>query len=770
MAGAVVVLATVLTTVAPGALAATAAPPGGPAAVPSGGRSAARHEAGRWIVGFRPGTPAAVRSAALARLGAGAGRRLDDRAVLVSGLGADRPAPEGWSPAPSERTLRSPWPEGVAYVEPDYALRAAGAVDDPMFGTQWALENTGQAVAGERGTPGADISAREAWAATTGSASVVVGVLDSGVELDHPDLAANLWTNPGGLGGCPAGTHGFDAVDGDCFPSDPAGHGTHVAGIVGAVGGNGIGVSGVSPVVGLLALRMLDGGLNGDVSDAVTALDRAVQLRAAGVPIRVLNASWTGTDESRALRDALVAAGQAGLMVVAAAGNQGVDIDRHPSYPCSYRLPTVVCVAASDNRDVLDVLSDRGTATVDLAAPGTAVNSTWVGHGYATASGTSMAAPHVTGAAALALAERDRDPVALRTELVAAVDSVPALAMATASGGRLDACLALDACRGGPGPGPPAMLSARQAHGSVTLTWRAPASTGDAPLTGYSLTVPGEPVARILPPGATGTTVGGLVDNRTYTFGLAAVTSSGVGPPATVRAQPLGGGYVLDGWGGLHPFAVGANPEPPPVRGAPRWRGWDIARAVALLPDGTGGYVLDGWGGLHPFAVGANPEPPAVSRVPYWRGWDIARAVALLPDGTGGYVLDGWGGVHRFAMGASALPPPVSGIPYTRGRDLARGLAVVGVGAGGLQLVGSGRLIAVRVGDGVAAAAPRGGPYWGDWDIARSVALLPGGEAGYVLDGWGGLHRLPLGSAASPPPTSGAPYWRGWDIARGIGL
>ncbi|MCL4294020.1 MAG: S8 family serine peptidase [Acidimicrobiia bacterium] len=695
---------------------------GGPAAGVAGGAAGgagprrAPGAAERWIVGFRPGTPPAERAAALAHLGATASRRLDGRASLVSGIPFR--AASAW-----KRRPRAGWSRAITYVEADSALRAAGPADDPRVPEQWAIENTGQVAGGVAGTPGADIRARAAWATASGARPVVVGVLDTGADLSHPDLVANLWVNPGGLGGCPAGTHGFDLVDGDCTPADGSGHGTHVTGIIGAVGGNGVGISGVSPHVTVLPLRMLDSTLNGTVSGAVAALDRAVRLRAAGVPIRVLNASWTGSVASQALRDALVAAGDAGIAVVTAAGNSGLDIDRSPSYPCSYRLPTVVCVAATTNRDQLYALSNRGPGTVDLAAPGVSVLSTWAGHGYYSATGTSMAAPHVTGVAALALAERDRDPVALKAVVVAAVEPVAGLASVSASGGRLDACLALAACRGGAGPGPPVALRARQSHGSVTLTWRAPASGGGGPVTGYTLTVSGAAAPRSLPAAATTTTVGGLADNRTYVFTLAAVTASGSGPSASVRALPLGGGYVLDGWGGLHAFGIGGNPKPPPVSGAP-----------------------------------------------YWPGWDIARSLVLLSDGTGGYVLDGWGGVHRISVGGSALPPPVAGVGYTRGRDLARGLAVVDAASGGLELLGSGRLVPFRVGDGVAAASPRGGPYWGAWDIARSVALLPGSAGGYVLDGWGGVHPVALGAAAAPPRPTGAPYWRGWDIARGVGV
>jgi hypothetical protein len=186
-----------------------------------------------------------------------------------------------------------------------------------------------------------------------------------------------------------------------------------------------------------------------------------------------------------------------------------------------------------------------------------------------------------------------------------------------------------------------------------------------------------------------------------------------------ITTTSVGHGYVLDGYGALHPYAVGAFASSPPApQGGPYWAGWDIARSVALLPNGSGGYVLDGYGGLHPFTV-TGPMPPPVMTGPYWPGWDIARGVTILPNGSGGYVLDGAGGLHPFAI-SGALPPPVSN-----------------------------------------------GDYWPGGDIARGV-VMTGAHGGYVVDGWGGTHTWASGRAARPPAAQGGPYWPGWNIARGI--
>src|ERR1035437_2364939 len=204
--------------------------------------------------------------------------------------------------------------------------------------------------------------------------------------------------------------------------------------------------------------------------------------------------------------------------------------------------------------------------------------------------------------------------------------------------------------------------------------------------------------------------------------------------------------YVLDGWGGLHPFG-GA----PAVSGTAYWQGWDIARGIALDPCAgqSGGYVLDGWGGLHPFG-----SAPAGSGTAYWQGWDIARGIVLQSTGQGGYVLDGWGGLNPFG-GA----PAVSGTASWHGWDIARGIVLQSTGQGGDVLDGWGGLHPCGT---TAGEPPTVTAYWSGWNIARGL-VLSSDTSGYVLDGWGGVH--PFGGA---PAVSGTAYWQGWDIARGI--
>ena len=182
------------------------------------------------------------------------------------------------------------------------------------------------------------------------------------------------------------------------------------------------------------------------------------------------------------------------------------------------------------------------------------------------------------------------------------------------------------------------------------------------------------------------------------------------------------GGYIADGYGGIHPFSIGLqHPAPAVAKGGPYWPGWDITRGIAAKPDGTGGYVLDGFGGLHPFHTGSKANPPATVGGPYWPGWDITRGVALYPDGTRGYILDAYGGVHRFTTPGHPLPPK-----------------------------------------------PTGTPYWPGWDIARGIGILPDGTGGYVVDAYGGTHPFGLGTHAPPPqPGPNDNYVPGQDWVRG---
>jgi subtilisin family serine protease len=290
----------------------------------------------------------------------------------------------------------------VALVEPDYLLRSEAVYpNDPSFPQQYALHNIGQS----GGLVDADIDAPEAWSVSTGSHTVIVAVLDTGIDIYHPDLAANIWVNPGEIAGDGIDNdgngyvddvRGWDFVDEDNDPRCTNFHGTHVAGIIGAVGNNGLGVSGVAWNVQLMPLRFLAQDGTGYTSDAIRALDYA---RMNGA--KIANASWSGGGSSQALSDAIERFRQAGGIFVAAAGNNGQSNDLTPRYPASYTHDNVIAVAASDRNDQLASFSNFGTQTVDLAAPGSFIISTMPGGQYGYASGTSMAAPQVAGAAAL---------------------------------------------------------------------------------------------------------------------------------------------------------------------------------------------------------------------------------------------------------------------------------------------------------------------------------------------------------------------------------
>ncbi len=372
----------------------------------------ARADQGDVLVRFKPGVAAAGRADARRR--ADVHRRAG---LAVAGLEQVDPKP-GVSATAAAAALRRD--RDVLYAEPDRARAATLEASDPYIGYEWGL--------GRIGAP-------RAWDITTGSRDVLVAVVDTGADLDHPDLAPNL-------------VPGWDYVDGDAQPEDESanGHGTHVAGTIGARGGDAAGVSGVAWQVRLMPLRILDADGRGTVADEIDAFAHAA---AAGA--RVVNASFGGSAPSQAERDAMAAAPN--VLFVAAAGNDGTDDDTAPVYPCAYDLPNVICVTASDRDDVRPSYANVGARTVDLAAPGDHILSTLPADRWGWLSGTSMAAPHVAGAAALLLShERDARPA----DLVAALDGsavpLPAFAGRTVTGGLLDADGALAAVRATPAP------------------------------------------------------------------------------------------------------------------------------------------------------------------------------------------------------------------------------------------------------------------------------------------------------------------------------
>lgn len=392
---------------------------------------------GELIVSFRTGVTEAERAEILGAAGAEQWEAVGDRHRLK--LVRTEPADIEQALALLRGDPR------VEYAEPNYRVSAIAIPDDPGFGQLWGLVNTGQ----DGGTPDADIDADAAWDLTTGSANVVVAVIDTGIDFGHPDLAPNRWTNAGETGGGKETNgvdddlngyvddwQGWDFVNNDNDPLDDHGHGTHVAGTIGAVGGNDLGVAGVNWDVSLMALKFLDGNGEGFTADAVEAVRYATEMGAV-----VSNNSWGGADFSESLLDAIEEAGAAGSLFVAAAGNDTDDTDIFPHYPSSYEAANVVSVAATTRTDALELsFSNFGLASVDLGAPGLAIYSTVPDDGYATASGTSMAAPHVAGAAALAKAAFPTATApGLKALLLRTVDTLAGLDGKVASGGRLNA-------------------------------------------------------------------------------------------------------------------------------------------------------------------------------------------------------------------------------------------------------------------------------------------------------------------------------------------
>jgi thermitase len=354
----------------------------------------------------------------------------------------------------------------IAAVEPNFAVHVTGTPND-LTAPLWALRNTGQQLEnGEAGTPGADIAAMEAWDVTHGSRRIVIATVDTGVMVTHRDLAANLWSAPRAfsvtIGGqridCAAGTHGFDVITRTCDPADDNGHGTHVAGSLGAVGDNGSGVVGVNWATSIMALKFMDAAGDGYVSDAMNAIEFALQVKRAfaatgEADIRVLNNSWSGGGYSQALSDMIARAGQAGMLFVVSAGNTGTNHEQTPVYPSDYSGGNVLSVAATDYRDQLGGFSDYGAQHVHVAAPGALIHSTtWSpidpGGTYGTQSGTSMATAYASGIAALVLAHCNYSTGALRDALVRSAETVAGLATRVSSGARLNAAVAVRTCDG----------------------------------------------------------------------------------------------------------------------------------------------------------------------------------------------------------------------------------------------------------------------------------------------------------------------------------
>lgn len=389
--------------------------------------------AGEYIVRFRDGITRAASASAVTAHGGIVKRSYNiiNAAHVVVPVGVD---------ATAFATALAADPM-VAYVEPNRKRSSYLAPNDADYGKLWGLNNDGQT----GGTAGCDINAEAAWNYLTGDRQVVVAVIDTGIDYNHPDLVDNMWINeneiPGdGIdndgNGLIDDIHGWNFMAGvtNGIPLDDEGHGTHCSGTIAGVGNNGRGVAGVNWRASLMALKFLGADGGGFDSDAIACIEYAIQMGAD-----VISASWGGTGYSQALYDVIKLCDEAGIAFIAAAGNEGTDNDVMPSYPAAFDLENIISVAATDHNDDLAWFSNYGAESVDVAAPGVEIYSTLLDGTYGSLDGTSMATPHVAGAVALMLAaDPTLSPAKIKELVIDYADPVVALDGKCVSGGRLN--------------------------------------------------------------------------------------------------------------------------------------------------------------------------------------------------------------------------------------------------------------------------------------------------------------------------------------------
>ena len=333
--------------------------------------------------------------------------------------------------------------EEIEAVQPNYYYRLLSTPNDPQFSSMYGLQK---------------ISAPAAWDLTIGSASTVVAVIDTGAKLDHEDLAANIWTNAGEINnngvdddgnGFIDDFYGYDFFYNDSNPSDENGHGTHTAGTIGAVGNNLSGVTGVNWNVRLMTIKIYDSdGFGTTAAMLINAYNYVRMMKNRGVNIRVTNNSYGGCDEAcgydQATKDAIDALGATGVLQVFSAGNSNQNLETTPFYPTSYTTPGILAVASSTSTDSRSSFSNYGAASVDIAAPGSGILSTYTSPLYATLSGTSMAGPHAAGAAALLSSYNPNlSASSLKATIMNTVDVLSEWNGVVKTGGRLNAARAL---------------------------------------------------------------------------------------------------------------------------------------------------------------------------------------------------------------------------------------------------------------------------------------------------------------------------------------
>jgi len=412
--------------------------PAAAGAAPGGSDDAQRAVAGEVLVGFRDGASAAERDRAAGRAQANSRDRVsrsDDSLELLK-LKAGRKNSDA-----IDAVAQDP---AVAYAEPNWRVSALATSNDPYFtnGSLWGMG------------AGFGSQASTAWQNNhTGSRSVFVGVIDDGIQFTHPDLDANVWTNAQDPAngrdddgnGYVDDVHGYDFANNDASVYDGGkrgnldDHGTHVSGTIAGEGGNATGVAGVNWAASLISGKFL-GRSGGTTAAAIAAVDYLTALKTRqGLNLVATNNSWGGGGYSQGLYDAINRANAANILFIAAAGNAGTNNDTTASYPANYELPNVISVAAIDRNGALASFSQYGAKTVDLGAPGVGVWSTTALNGYSSYNGTSMATPHVAGAAALYASTRPGVTAAqIKTAILSSVVPTPSLSGKTVTGGRLN--------------------------------------------------------------------------------------------------------------------------------------------------------------------------------------------------------------------------------------------------------------------------------------------------------------------------------------------
>lgn len=448
----------------------------------------------------------------------------------------------------------------VANAEPNYIRKTRTIPSDTSFGRQWALNNTGQFAGG---TPGADIDMPAAWNVSTGSRGVIIAVIDTGVDYNHPDLVDNIWKNPHEI--CNNGLDddgngkiddcvGWNFFDDDNQPLDDEPHGTHVAGIIGALGNNMMGISGVMWYVQMMPLKFIgfhedvadcggDTHFCGDVFDEIEAIHYAVSHGA-----KIINASFGEYTFSAEESNAISEADAADVLFVAAAGNDGVNNDLTPLYPASYTLPNIISVAATDQNDKRAAFSNFGSTSVDVAAPGVYILSTFPANGYDFVDGTSMAAPHVSGLAGLLWGYYTHfNHHQVIATILNYTDLIPSLIGSIGTAGRINAYRAISSLQT-----PESVSSKVLSTSSIAITW-VDKATGE---TGYVIERKPDGGSYVqvasLPQNATSFTDAGLVEGTKYFYKIKAINTI----PAESRPVEISVTTLLNAPGNLSASAI----------------------------------------------------------------------------------------------------------------------------------------------------------------------------------------------------------------------